>query len=1036
MAAQQAAREEGYDVFLCHRGPDTKRTFSAWLNRELKRQKLRVFFDDRILCMGDLASVEMDSAMRTAKCGIVVLSPQFFESYWCMKELRVFLDRGNCMPACYHITPDDIDAEAIKNKKVGTAWEHHGGQLWTKCGMNEADWTQVICELAVVCMDVMSKHDNYEDTYVDSIVQKVCKRLRRVCTTGKRVNTVPYRDKKLFIGRSQEMTELKNMLKDECGCVCIQGMGGSGKTHLALKYAYSHKNQYDKLLWIAASKDLLQVNFLGLAAPLGISLGAVDTGSGTMHSSVRDPNRDGVLTIRTALEQSETPCLLVLDNVDDEHQYPGYLPRKGPCHVILTARQRMYSTSQGLLELKNLEEMYACQLLRSGLPPETPDAKVKELAAALGCHALSLSVSAKLMHEYGSGPEWVLNLLNTKGVEIFNQELDDPEFQISPRLTTLFATSMQMMLSDARHPRQAVALARIVLRLGGWFAAAPIRLDLLKQAACTLLAKDVSIDNIHVAAGLLNKYALAERTLDAGIAFHPLVQSFGRWDGKKEGVQIAQAAVLAIAEVGKVGQDTEHFAYAVSMALPEGGDPSGIKVPLDADYLQRVIDVALALASFYIDLYETAKAWSILHRCERISQQVECQDMTLLPHLWTLQGACLTCEGRYGKAEALHRRALAICEAQLGSDHPDTATSLNNLASVLRKLGKLDDAEALHRRALAIREAQLGSDHPKTATSLNNLATVLYQLGKLDDAEALHRRALAIWEAKLGSDHPNTAKSLDNLASVLCELGKHDDAEALHRRALAIREAQLGSDHPDTATSLNNLASVLCELGKLDDAEALHRRALAIREAQLGSDHPDTATSLSNLASVLCELGKLDDAEALHRRAVAICEAQLGSDHPNTAKSLTNLASVLYELGKLNDAEALHRRALAIREAQLGSDHPDTATSLNNLASVLCELGKLDDAEALHRRALAIREAQLGSDHPDTATSLSNLASVLCELGKLDDAEALHRRAVAICEAQLGSDHPNTARSRRNLARVLGDLGKHDDAEALRRRNS
>eukprot|EP00898_Chlorokybus_atmophyticus_P008812 jgi/Chlat1/8932/Chrsp94S08327 len=873
----QATREEGYDVFLCHRGPDTKRTFSAWLNRELKKQKLRVFFDDRILCMGDLSSVEMDSAMRTAKCGIVVLSPQFFESYWCMKELRVFLDRGNCMPACYHITPDDIDAEAIKNKKVGTAWEHHGGQLWTKCGMNEADWTQVICELAVVCMDVMSKHDNYEDTYVDSIVQKVCKRLRRVCTTGKRVNTVPYRDKKLFIGRSQEMTELKNMLKDECGCVCIQGMGGSGKTHLALKYAYSHKNQYDKLLWIAASKDLLQVNFLGLAAPLGISLGAVDTGSGTMHSSVRDPNRDGVLTIRTALEQSETPCLLVLDNVDDEHQYPGYLPREGPCHVILTARQRMYSTSQGLLELKNLEEMYACQLLKSGLPPETPDAKVKELAVALGCHALSLSVSAKLMHEYGSGPEWVLNLLDTEGVEIFNQELDDPEFQTSPHLTTLFATT-------------------------------PIRLDLLKQAACTLLAKDVSIDNIHVAAGLLNKYALAERTLDAGIAFHPLVQSFGRWDGKKEGVQIAQAAVLAIAEVGKVGQDTEHFAYAVSMALPEGGDPSGIKVPLDADYLQRVIDVALALAEFYIVLYETTKAWSILHRCERILQQVECQDMTLLPHLWTLQGACLTCEGRYGKAEALLRRALAISEAKLGSDHPDTGKSLNNLADVLCELGKHDDAEALHRRALAICEAQLGSDHPDTATSLNDLAHVLCELGKLDDAEALHRRALAIWEAKLGSDHPDTATSLNNLASVLCELGKLDDAEALHRRALAIREAQLGSDHPNTAKSLNNLASVLCELGKHDDAEALHRRALAIREAQLGLDHPDTAKSLNNLALVLYELGKLDDAEALHRRALAICEAQLGSDHPNTAKSLNNLAHVLCELGKHDDAEALRRR--------------------------------------------------------------------------------------------------------------------------------
>jgi tetratricopeptide (TPR) repeat protein len=70
----------------------------------------------------------------------------------------------------------------------------------------------------------------------------------------------------------------------------------------------------------------------------------------------------------------------------------------------------------------------------------------------------------------------------------------------------------------------------------------------------------------------------------------------------------------------------------------------------------------------------------------------------------------------------LYRRALVIRERVLGSDHPDVATSLNNLASLYKSQGKYDEAEPLHRRALAIREKSLGSDHPDVAASLNNLA--------------------------------------------------------------------------------------------------------------------------------------------------------------------------------------------------------------------------------------------------------------------------------------------------------------------------
>ncbi|WP_130758769.1 tetratricopeptide repeat protein, partial [Microcystis aeruginosa] len=66
--------------------------------------------------------------------------------------------------------------------------------------------------------------------------------------------------------------------------------------------------------------------------------------------------------------------------------------------------------------------------------------------------------------------------------------------------------------------------------------------------------------------------------------------------------------------------------------------------------------------------------------------------------------------------------ALAIRKQQLGDNHPDTATSLNNLAVFYQSQGRYSEAEPLYKQALAIRKQQLGDNHPDTATSLNNLA--------------------------------------------------------------------------------------------------------------------------------------------------------------------------------------------------------------------------------------------------------------------------------------------------------------------------
>ncbi|RYD25193.1 MAG: tetratricopeptide repeat protein, partial [Verrucomicrobiaceae bacterium] len=110
----------------------------------------------------------------------------------------------------------------------------------------------------------------------------------------------------------------------------------------------------------------------------------------------------------------------------------------------------------------------------------------------------------------------------------------------------------------------------------------------------------------------------------------------------------------------------------------------------------------------------------------------------------------------YAEAEPFFQRGLEASERVLGPEHPDTLTSLSNLAALLHAKGDCAGAEPLHRRTLEARERVLGGEHPSTLTSLSNLAFLLHAKGDHAGAEPLHRRALEARERVLGPEHPDT----------------------------------------------------------------------------------------------------------------------------------------------------------------------------------------------------------------------------------------------------------------------------------------
>ena len=345
---------------------------------------------------------------------------------------------------------------------------------------------------------------------------------------------------------------------------------------------------------------------------------------------------------------------------------------------------------------------------------------------------------------------------------------------------------------------------------------------------------------------------------------------------------------------------------------------------------------------------------------------------------------------------SLFTQALEICQEALGEQHPDYATSLNNLAGIYESMGDYAKAETHLTQALAIYREVLGEGHLDYATGMSNLASLYQSTGDYTKAMTLSTEALEIRKKVLGEEHPDYATGLSNLAQLYVSMGEYAKAEPLHAQALEIKMKVLGEEHPDRAISLNNLAVLYSSMGDYAKAESLHEQALEIRKKVLGEEHPDYANGLNNLALLYQSIGEYTEAEPLLLQALAIKEKALGDEHPSYANTLSNLGLLYYSMGEYAKAEPLYTRALEIDKSGLGEEHPQYAALLINLASLYASMGEFAKAEPLYRQALEIEMKVLGEGHPSYAVSLRQLARLYESMGDYTRAEPLAMQALAI----------------------------------------
>jgi len=569
----------------------------------------------------------------------------------------------------------------------------------------------------------------------------------------------------------------------------------------------------------AQTETTLRADLVGLGTRLG-------------WVGAEDKEEPAIRVVIERLRDEGDGLLLIFDNAPDADAIRSYLPVRGGAHVLVTSNSHNWRGLAAPVAIRVWPKEVGADYLIARTGREDERQAAEALSEALGGLPLAHEQAAAYCERLEIPLEAYRRRFEDAPAELLNTERDAPA---DYRLTVAKAFALAIEEAAKLHPAAEPLIVHAAL-----LAPEPIPLFLFAEAPEEFgesLASALASDGLDEAVAALRAFALVERETIPDERDPTITTETIRLHRLVRQVAAARRNAEAREEMRRA------LVRAVAVAFPQ-----------------------------YV--YDDPNTWPRARRLDALALGLvagdaspptgtELQAAALMGYLESYRDGAL---GNYAQAQPLAERALAIREKVLGPEHPETATSLNNLGILLKKQGDLAGARSLYERALAATEKALGPDHPDTANSLNNLANLLQEQGDLAGARPLLERALAICEKTLGTDHPHTSVCLNNLGIFLMERGDFAEAQPLLKRALVIREKVFGSDHPGTATSVNNLGSLLAKQGDLDGAQPLFERALAIREQVLGSEHPLTKISARNTANGLDALGRVDEATALRTR--------------------------------------------------------------------------------------------------------------------------------------------------------------------------
>jgi tetratricopeptide (TPR) repeat protein len=745
-------------------------------------------------------------------------------------------------------------------------------------------------------------------------------------------SNLPFIGTNHFLGREESLKQVHNALAqgERVAITAVVGMGGVGKTELAIQYAQRHKRGYSAgLAWFFVRAGDVGVQILNFASSFGL---------------VPPDDPDPLVRVRfiwqhwpvrpASMVEAKEPgdVLLVFDDVPSE-QYRAiapYLPLGNPrFKVLLTTREQLGDQFRAIsLDVLSLEDALALLGALEGHGRVDRElAEAEELCRRLGYLPLGIELVGRYL---AKKPDVTLaemlvrleqNGLSTKALEKAQSGMTA---QVGVR--AVFELSWQELDEQGKE----------VAYLLGLFALAPVPWRLVES--CLSDWDNEELEDVRDEQ--LRKLSLLERSREGLYRLHPLIREYF---GEK---------ILEFVGVEELKRG--YCRVMVSQANSFSRTPIRQQWEGFAPVVPHLAEVA-----------------------DRLLEWVEDED---LASVFTGLGKYYGGQGAYSQAGHWDQWCLDECRTRLGEEHQDTLISINNLAQTLFRQGDYGGARQRQEQVIEVSRRVLGEEHPLTLTSINSLAQTLYFQGDYGGARKLQEQVLEVRRRVLAEEHPDTLTSIGDLASTLYSQGDYVGARQLQQQVSEAYRRVLGEENPDTLASIGNLASTLYSQGDYAGARSLQEQVLEVLRRVLGEAHPHTSGLMGNLALTLYSQGNYEGARQLQEQVSEAYRRVLGEAHPHTLTSIGNLALTLYSQGDYGRARSLQEQVLEVRRRVLGEAHPDTLSSIYNLVLMLKSQGDYEQAEPLYVQAVETSMSVLGRGNPTTATFLQSYFGFLRDI--------------------------------------------------------
>jgi len=808
---------------------------------------------------------------------------------------------------------------------------------------------------------------------------------------------VPQRNKN-FTGRLVLLDNLRSRLTSDTTTAVLphtlHGLGGVGKTQLAMEYAYKFQSEYDVIWWVSADEpSLVRPALAALAPQLGLEVPVGRT-------------EETVTAVLNAL-RTGTPYsrwLLVFDNAHEPEDLLGFLPQ-GPGHVLITSRNHRWDDVVETIEV----DVFAREESREFLTRRVEGIAGRDaelLAEELGDLPLALEQAGALQAQSGMSTGEYLELYKKAAASLL-AEGSSATYPVP--VAAAWSVSVGQV---SKHMPMALEL----LRRCAFFGPEPIRRELLNNGQNVLEPplRDFLADPILVARAVreLGRYALARidnnrKTLQV----HRIIQRLIRDEIPKPEAETMRHEVHRLLAAADPQEPTESANWTVYAELYTHAGPSDVigcrdrKVRL---LLINVIRYLYQIGDYTAGLAEADRAierWSADSGPDNQDVLVLCGVKANL--LWAV--------GRYGEAFELRRATFDAMRNTLGADYEETLAIMNGRGADLRARGDFAAALELDKESVELHRSVFGDDH-RTFNCTNNLAVDHnlvsdYRKG-LELAEQNHRDRRVFYG---GEEHVMVLRALGLVATTQRLAGNYLAARELAERAFRlfremIARGKIAENHPIALQQAKDLSVARRKAGAFAEALELAQEVYARYQRLFDwTEHPDRLAAGINLGNALRAMNQTDEAIDRIERSVRRYSESLGPDHPYTHATTLNLALVRRQSGAIDEARRLLEQALDGLKARLGEDHHYTLTCVTNLATVISETGERQAALELGEDTLRRFRILLGPDHPHTLVCATNLSLDLRELGRRREADDLSSDTLSRYQTVLGVMHPDVA---------------------------